>query len=90
MDVEGPQNHARSGAGMAPLIALPSYAVTPTRAVASLVVSARGHQPSQRTEETADAHLWPAGIDYGSVTVPQPAPRDAFLDPLDVVDLLDD
>jgi hypothetical protein len=75
---------------MTPLVATPPEAVTPTRAVASLVISERSFRQDQQTEETADRHIWPTGINYSSVTVPQPAPRDAFLDPLDVLELLDD
>ena len=82
--------NTRRTRAMTPLVALPPQVVTPTRAVASLIVSGPGYLLAQRTEETGDGYAWPQGIDYASVEVPKPDANDGFLDELDVLELLDD
>lgn len=74
---------------MIPLIAPPPKALTPTRS-AALIVPAPGFLRPPSQDEPVDMYRWPAGIEYGSVAIPEADSRDAFLDPLDVLDLLDD
>jgi hypothetical protein len=64
-------------------IALPPRAMTPAKSAAFSKFVESSYPPAQ-------ADRWPEGIDYESVEVPTPAPREAFKDPLDVLDLLDD
>ena len=78
---------------MTPLIfSPPPPAVPPTRAVPQFVITESEQKTDQVTEAatTSTGRHWPEGIDYSSVSVPAAAPRDEFLDPLDVVDLLED
>jgi hypothetical protein len=74
---------------MTPLVVLPPQAVTPTRGSTPVTVSFT--YEAEQTEETArGGYVWPEGIDYSSVSVPKPDSRDGFLDPLDVLELIDD
>lgn len=73
-----------------PLIAFsPPAAVPPTRAVPALEITVESVRGSE-TEVSHEGSYWPSGIDYASVSVPDPAPRETFLDSLDTLAFLDD
>ena len=74
-----------------PLIAFPPpEVVIPTRATPVFESVVAHAQNELRTEETPDGHVWSAGIDYDSITVPDAAPRGTFADPLDGPEPFDD
>lgn len=78
---------------MAPLIALPPDATSPTRGVpvTMVVVNVRPTNALEATEDALELDYWPAGIDYDKWTpLHQPAPAGTFADPLDFLDLPDE
>lgn len=70
-------------------LTVPPPAVAPTRS-AALVIEIATKKVEYITESPAASRYWSQGIEYDSVTVPEPDARSTFKDPLDVIDLLDD